>query len=51
MDHLNDHLNEYLDENYRRKIADEIRYLELPPDWRPYEVIRYIVRMIERNNG
>ena len=32
----------------RQKIADEIRYLELPPDWRPYEVIRYIVRQIER---
>jgi hypothetical protein len=46
-----DHLNEYLDETLRRKIADEIRHLELPPEWRPYEVIRYIVRMIEKQYG
>ena len=38
---------DYLQDHIRFKIADEIRYLELPPDWRPYEVIRYIVRMIE----
>lgn len=35
----------------RSKLADEIRYLELPPDWRPYEVIRYIVRMIEHGQA
>ena len=35
----------------RQKIADEIRYLELPPDWRPYEVIRYIVRIIENGQA
>jgi hypothetical protein len=46
-----DDLIKYLDENYRKKIADEIRYLELPPEWRPSEVIRYIVRIIEKNNG
>lgn len=46
-----DHLAEYLDGMHRKKIADEIRYLELPPEWRPFEVIRYIVRMIEKNNG
>jgi len=46
-----DKLVEYLDESYRKKIADQIRYLELPPDWKPYEVIRYIVRIIEKNNG
>jgi len=46
-----DKLIEYLDENHRRKIADEIRYLELPPEWRPYEVIRYIVGIIEKKNG
>jgi hypothetical protein len=44
-------LSIYLDEKIRHKIANEIRYLELPPEWRPYEVIRYIVRMIEKNNG
>ena len=46
-----DKLVEYLDENYRKKIADQIRYLELPPEWRPSEVIRYIVRIIEKQNG
>ena len=42
---------DYIEDLLREKIADEIRYLELPPDWRPYEVIRYIVRIIEKNNG
>jgi len=46
-----DNFAEYLDENYRKKIADEVRYLELPPEWRPHEVIRYIVRIIEKQNG
>jgi hypothetical protein len=46
-----ENLGLYLDEKLRRQIADEIRYLELPPEWRPFEVIRYIVRMIEKNNG
>lgn len=41
----------YLDEKIRRQVADEIRYLELPPEWRPFEVIRHIVRIIEKNNG
>ena len=46
-----DDLSIYLDEKYRHQIADEIRYLELPPEWRPFEVIRYVVRIIEKNNG
>jgi hypothetical protein len=41
----------YLDEKLRRQIADDIRHLELPSEWRPFEVIRYIVRIIEKNNG
>ena len=44
-------IQDYLDEKHRKNIADEIRYLELPPEWRPYEVIRYIVRIIEKQNG
>jgi len=44
---MND-LGLYLDEKLRQEIADEIRYLELPPEWRPFEVIRYIVRIIEK---
>ena len=42
---------DYIEDLLREKIADEIRYLELPPEWRPSEVIRYIVRIIEKNNG
>jgi hypothetical protein len=41
---------EYIQEKIRKEILDEIRYLELPPEWRPYEVIRYIVRIIEKGN-
>ena len=46
-----DKIVDYLDESHRKKIADEIRYLELPPEWKPYQVIRYIVRIIEKQNG
>ena len=42
---------DYIEDLVREKIANEIRYLELPPEWRPNEVIRYIVRKIEKNNG
>jgi hypothetical protein len=41
-------IEDYLDERHRKQIADEIRYLELPPEWIPSEVIRYIVRKIEK---
>jgi len=46
-----DKIEDYLDEKHRKEIADEIRYLELPPEWRPHEVIRYVVRIIEQSNG
>ena len=46
-----DKIEDYLDERHRKEIADEIRYLELPPEWRPQEVIRYVVRIIEKSNG
>ena len=42
---------DYIDERIRRLIADEIRYLELPSDWKPREVIRYILRMIEHGQA
>jgi hypothetical protein len=41
---------EYIQEKIRKEILDEIRYLELPPEWRPYEVIKYIVRLIEKGS-
>ena len=37
-----------MEDHLRAKIADDIRFLELPPEWRPYEVLRYIVRKIEQ---
>ena len=42
---------DYIEDLVREKIADEIRYLELPPKWRTDQVIEYIVRKIEKNNG
>jgi hypothetical protein len=41
-------IEEYQNERIRRQISNEIRGLELPPEWRPHEVIRYIVRIIEK---
>jgi hypothetical protein len=39
---------EYIEDAIREKIASEIKYLELPPEWKPSDVISYIVRKIER---
>lgn len=39
---------DYLEEKIRLQISNEIKNLELPPDWRTHEVIRYISRIIER---
>ena len=41
-------LMEYIEDAIREKIAAEIKYLELPPEWKPSDVISYIVRKIER---
>ena len=35
----------------REKIADEIRHLELPHEWKPNEVLAYIVRKIEKKQA
>lgn len=40
------------EEAYKKKMIEKIKYLELPPEWRPYEVIRYIVRILDgETNG
>jgi hypothetical protein len=44
-------MEEYLDSKIRRDLATKISNLELPPEWRPYEVIRYIVRIIEHGEA
>lgn len=41
-------IEEYQDEKIRRQISSEIKGLELPPEWRPHEVIRYIIKIIEK---
>lgn len=38
---------DYILDKIRRDIADDIKYLELPPSWSPDQVIKYIVRIIE----
>jgi hypothetical protein len=39
---------DYIQDAIRKKIADEIRWLELPPEWTPKDVIKYIVSKIEK---
>ena len=39
---------DYIQDFIREKIADEIRHLELPPEWSPNDVIKYIVNKIEK---
>ena len=39
---------DYIEDQIREKIADQIRYLELPYEWKPNDVLNYIVRKIEK---
>ena len=39
---------DYIVDKIKQEIINEIKDLELPPEWRPYEVIRYIVKIIEK---
>jgi len=39
---------DYIEDQVRQKILNEIKYLELPYEWKPREVIDYIVRKIGR---
>ena len=40
---------DYIQDMIRKNIADEIRWLELPPEWAPNDVLKYIVAKIEKN--
>lgn len=42
---------DYIQDIMREKIADEIRHLELPHEWKPNEVLAYIVRKIEKKQA
>lgn len=39
---------DYLEDMMREKIAREIKYLELPSEWSPNDVLKYIVNKIEK---
>jgi hypothetical protein len=39
---------DYIQDMIRKNIADEIRWLELPPEWTPSDVLKYIVAKIEK---
>jgi hypothetical protein len=43
-------VEDYIQDKIRRDIAKEISNLELPNDWRPQQVIDYIIRKINKNN-
>lgn len=42
---------DYLQDSIRNKIIEEIRYLDLPNEWNPSDVIKYIVKIIDRNGN
>ena len=35
--------------NYKEALAVQIEQLEISPDWRPNEVVRYIARLIRES--
>ena len=42
---------DYIEDQIREKILNEIKYLELPYEWKPNEVIGYIVDKLSRGNN
>lgn len=42
---------DYIQDSIRNKIIEEIKYLELPTEWTPNDVIKYIIRIIDRNGN
>ena len=41
---------DYIEDQIREQIAKEIEGLELPPEWRPRDVIRYVIKIIKKGN-
>jgi hypothetical protein len=41
-------MEDYLDDKVRRDIVKQISNLELPEEWKPYQVIDYIIRKINK---
>lgn len=42
---------QYLEDLIREKILNEIKYLELPYEWKPNDVIFYIVNKLSRGKN
>ena len=43
-------VEDYIDTKIRRDIIIQIRNLELPEEWKPQQVIDYIIRKINKDN-
>jgi hypothetical protein len=43
-------LEEYIENKVRQDIIKEINNLELPHEWKPKEVINFIIRKIDKGN-
>ena len=41
-------VEDYIQDKVRRDIINEIRNLELPIEWKPQQVIDYIIRKINK---
>lgn len=41
-------VEDYIQEKVRRDVIEEISSLELPENWKPQQVIDYIIRKIDR---
>jgi hypothetical protein len=41
---------EYIEDQVREKILNEIKYLELPHEWKPNEVINYIYNKLNKGS-
>jgi hypothetical protein len=43
-------MQDYIDTKVRQDIVNQISNLELPEDWKPQQVIDYIIRKIDKDN-
>lgn len=41
---------DYIEDQIREKILEEIKYLDLPYEWKPNEVINYICNKLSKGN-
>lgn len=41
-------MNEYIADKIKEDIVKEIEGLEFPPEWRPKDVLNYIIKIIRK---